>query len=76
MDPFEAKLFEGATSEEKFEIAVRALGHFAKILTLQAIRLSEAVDRLDKIEQRLEAKSWVKAISAELDRRKEESAST
>lgn len=69
MDPFEAKLFQGTTPEEKFEVAVRALGQAARVGSLLTAELSALVDRLDLIVRRLEAKSWEQAIKAELKRR-------
>jgi len=70
MDPFEAKLFEGATTEEKLEVAIRALGNFAKVLTLMAVRLSDIIDRLDEVAKHFEAKSWERAINERIEERK------
>ena len=75
-DPYIAKIFNGTTPEEKFEVAVLALGQFARVLTLQALRLDEILERLEAIERRMEAKSWVKAINAEIERREREGASS
>ena len=70
MDPFEAKIFKGTTTEEKLEIAIKALGQAAKALVLTSAHLSALMDRLELIATRLEAKSWEQAIKAELKKGK------
>jgi hypothetical protein len=72
MDPFESKLFEGATIEQKLEVAVRGLGQAAKFLALTSVHFSALMDRLELIARRLEAKSWEQAINAELKRREKD----
>ncbi len=75
MDPFESKLFEGTSTEQKLEVSVRALGQAAKTFSLAAVHLSQAIDRLELIARRLEAKSWEQAINAELKRREKNASS-
>ncbi len=76
MDPFQGKLFEGATIEQRFEISVRALGQAAKVVTLMTVRFSDLLDYLETIARRLEGKSWEQAIKAELKRREQQNASS
>lgn len=76
MDPFESKLFEGATTEEKLEIAVRALGEAAKTVVLAAALISDIADRLDQAVNRLNQKSWEKAIHERLEERRKDGTSS
>ena len=76
MDPFEAKVFEGATTEQKLEVAVRVLGQAAKAVVLAAGLISDIADRLDEAVKRFEQKSWEKAVNTELERREKKRASS
>ncbi|MFX0201590.1 MAG: hypothetical protein ACFFCW_36200 [Candidatus Hodarchaeota archaeon] len=69
-DPFNAKLFNGASSEEKFEISVLALGQVARVLTLQALRIGDLLDRLEKVARRHETQNWLTAINERIEERK------
>lgn len=75
MDPFESKLLKGATTEQKLEISIRALGQAAKTFTLAAQHLSQVADRLDEAVKRFEQKSWEKAIHERIEERKRDGTS-
>ncbi len=66
----EAKMLRGLSPEHKLEIAVRALCDTAKEMSLNQVRLTELVDRLETITKRVESQSWTRAIKEDLDRRK------
>lgn len=72
----EAKLLEGLTTEEKLELATRALCDAAKEMGLLELRFYELVERLEGVVKRVEVGSWSRAINAELKRRENSRASS
>lgn len=69
MEIVEAKLLKSLSTEDKLEIATRALCQAVQANVLMELRFSELLDRLDIVIRGLKASSWTKAINAELERR-------
>jgi hypothetical protein len=72
----EAKLLKGLSTEEKLELATRALCDAAKEMGLLELRFYELVERLEGVVKRVEVGSWSRAINAELKRRENNRASS
>jgi hypothetical protein len=69
-ESLKSQLLKNLSPEEKLELCTLALAQAAKENVVTAHRFSELVDRLEVVVQRLEAKSWERAINQRLEERK------